>query len=385
MGRVVLIGAAVLACGLLFVKLRYGRGVPYPDVSTAPLIAVEKVRTVVELEYPPGNITCSRDGRIFFNTHPFTQSHRFTDAFLFELVNGVPRPYPDAASQKDVQFAFGMNVDAQNRLWLTAPATLERGRTRLLAYDLATNQKVIDHELPWGAARFGQDLRVTPDGQNVILADAGASGFTGAAIVIVDVKQWTVRTVLAEDPSTQPQDWVMRTRQGPYRIGYGLVTMAVGVDGIALSPDGTWLYYATMSHDTLYRVRLVDLLNTALSEPELSKRLEKVGKKPMSDGITVMPDASVLITDVENGAIARLDAAGKLQTLVRLPGVVWSDGVYVATNGEVLFTDSSIPSYIDQLMRPPSPEKLRAGRPYRIYGFRLPEAPVANPPASASP
>jgi len=41
----------------------------------------------------------------------------------------------------------------------------------------------------------------------------------------------------------------------------------------------------------------------------------------------------------------------------------------------VLFTDSSIPSYIDQLLRPPALEKLRAGRPYRIYGFFLPGAP----------
>lgn len=365
----------MLAGGLLFVKLRYGGGVPYPDVSTAPLIAADKVRTVVELEYPPGNVTGSRDGRIFFNTHPFTGSQRFTGAFLFELVGGTPRPYPDAASQHDVQFAFGMTVDAQNRLWLTAPATLDRARTRLLAYDLASNQKVIDHELPRGVARFGQDLRVTPDGQTVFLADAGASGFTQASLVVVDTRQWSVRTVLAGDPSTQPQGWVMRTRQGPYRIGFGLVTMAVGVDGIALSADGAWLYFATMSHDTLYRVRTADLLNPALSESELAQRLEKVGKKPLSDGIAVMPDGTVLITDVENGAIARLDASGKLETLVRLPGVVWSDGVHVAANGEVLFTDSSIPSYIDQLLRPPALEKLRAGRPYRIYGFFLPGAP----------
>jgi len=365
----------VLAGGLLFVKLRYGGGVPYPDVSTAPLIAADKVRTVVELEYPPGNVTGSRDGRIFFNTHPFTGSQRFTGAFLFELVGGTPRPYPDAASQQDVQFAFGMTVDAQNRLWLTAPATLDRARTRLLAYDLASNQKVIDHELPRGVARFGQDLRVTPDGQTVFLADTGASGFTQASLVVVDTRQWSVRTVLAGDPSTQPQGWVMRTRQGPYRIGFGLVTMAVGVDGIALSADGAWLYFATMSHDTLYRVRTADLLNPALSESELAQRLEKVGKKPLSDGIAVMPDGTVLITDVENGAVARLDASGKLETLVRLPGVVWSDGVHVAANGEVLFTDSSIPSYIDQLLRPPALEKLRAGRPYRIYGFFLPGAP----------
>lgn len=47
------------------------------------------------------------------------------------------------------------------------------------------------------------------------------------------------------------------------------------------------------------------------------------------------------------------------------------------SGGEVLFTDSSLPSYIDPLLMPPSVDKLRAGKPYRIYRFKLP-APAAS-------
>jgi hypothetical protein len=343
-------------------------------VSTPPLVANGDVHVLVELDLPPGNVTSSRDGRIFFNTHPFTQSHRFTDAFLFELVGGAPRPYPDAASQADARFVFGMTVDAQNRLWLVSPATLDRDQTRIQAYDLETNRKVIDHELAPGVGRFAQDLRVSPDGQTLFLADTGAFRFTRAVILVVDVNRWSVHEVLESDASTQPQDWVIRTRQGPYRLGFGLLSFQVGVDGIALSKDGAWLYFGTMSHDTLYRVRTEHLLDSRLPPSELASRVEKVGNKPLSDGIEVAADGSVLITDVENGGVARVDPSGRLETLVRDATIVWADGVTIASNGDVLFTDSSIPAYIDPLLRPPALDRLRADKPYRIYRFRLPSA-----------
>jgi sugar lactone lactonase YvrE len=366
--------AALLGLLLLTVKLRYGGGAQYPDVSTTPLVPAAALQTLVELPYPPGNVTSSGEGRIFFNTHPFTQSHRFTDAFLFELVAGVPRPYPDAAAQPELRFVFGMTVDAQSRLWLVSPATLERQRTRIIAYDLRQNTKVVDKELAPGVGRFAQDLRVSRDGRTLFLADTGAFRFTHAALLVVDIASWGVREVLAAHPSTQPQDLVMRTRSGPYRIGYGLLTFQVGVDGIALSADGEWLYYATMSHGELFRVRTGYLQDPALSPQELAQHLERVGKKPLSDGIELTADGSVLITDVENGGIARLDRAGQLVTLVRSPAIVWADGVTVTPGGDVLFTDSSIPGYIDPLLRPPARQRLEDGRPYRIYKFHLPGA-----------
>lgn len=372
MGRAALALAAVLVLGLGFIKVRYGRGVPYPDLSTAPRVATADVKALVSLDLPPGNVTSARDGRIFFNTHPFTQSHRFADAFLFELVDGVPRPYPDAAAQPELRFVFGMTVDAQNRLWLTCPATLDRARTRLIAYDLAANRKVLDRELANGVGRFAQDLRVSPDGRTLFLADTGAFRLTHAAIVVVDVQSWTAREVLAADPWTQAQDLTIGTRSGPYRLGFGLLSFQVGVDGIALSKDGDWLYFATMSHGTLYRVRTAPLLDAALSPGELARHVEKVGPKPLSDGIELAPDGAVLITDIEHGGIARLDAGGHLETLVRLEQVTWADGVHVMASGEVLFTDSAIPAYIDQLLRPPLLARLSAGKPYHIYRFRLP-------------
>jgi sugar lactone lactonase YvrE len=364
--------ALLLALLLGVLKVRYGGGRDYPNVSTAALLGPGELQVLVELDLPPGNITTSEDGRVFFNTHPFTQSHRITDAFLFELVDGKPRPYPDVQSQPDSKFVFGMTVDRQRRLWLTSPATLDRSTTRIQAYDLNTNKRVVDHELPPGVGRFAQDLRVSADGKTLFLADTGAFRFTHASLLIVSLSDWTVREVLGGDPATQPQDWVIRAANGPHRIGYGLITFQVGIDGIALSKDGATLYFGTMSHDTLYRISTASLLDLTLTPAELSLRLEKVGKKPLSDGIEVAPDGSILITDIENGGIARLAQDGKLTTLVRDAKISWADGVAVTPTGDVLFTDSSIPTYFDQLLRPPSIERMRANKPYHIYRFRLP-------------
>ena len=362
--------ALALASGLLVVvvgvRVIYGGGRPYPDVNTEPATTLE---TLVELDFPPGNVTSSADGRIFFNTHPFARSDRFTDAFLFELVDGVPIPYPSPERQADVMFTFGMTVDEQDRLWVISPATLDRAQTRLQAFDLSTDTCVYDAALPEGVARFSQDLRITPDGKTAILADTGAFKFTDASLIVLDLETQATRSVLLGHPSTQPQDWTIRTGHGVHSVGWGLVTFAVGVDGITFSADGKDLYFATMTHDTLFRLPVDALLDASLDRDALAARVEVVGRKPLSDGIDVLPDGRVLVTDVEHGSVVTISPDGELRTQVRSHDVVWSDGVNVMEDGRVLLTDSAIPDYLDPLLRPPSLESLERGRPYRVHQF----------------
>lgn len=368
--RMVLCFLALLALGLLFLKLQYGGGKLYPDVSTAPQIPVSQVETLVSLEYPPGNVSASPDGRIFFAYHPFAQVHRFNTPSVFELVAGVPKPYPSAEFQKKYQGVFGMTVDNQGRLWAIEPSGLDHEKSRLIAFDLKTNTQVFEYWFPAKEAQFAQDLRVTADGKTVILADTGLFKFTSPALIVFDVEKKSYRKVLSTDPSMKPQDWMIRTATGTHKLGFGLITFSVGVDGIEISRDGQWLYYATMSHDTLYKLPMKALLDPQLSEADLAKQIQPMGKKPLSDGITVDTQGNILITDVENGGVARMTAEGKLTTLTKSPQVIWADGIVMAADGRALFTDSAIPAYIDQLARPPTREKLQASAPYKIYAFK---------------
>jgi sugar lactone lactonase YvrE len=356
--------------GLIFVKLQYGGGKLYPDVSTTPLIPESKVETLVSLDFPPGNVSVAANGRTFFAYHPFAQVHRFNTPSVFELVAGVPKPFPDANFQQRYQGVFGMTVDKQNRLWAIEPSGLDHEKTRLIAFDLNNNTQVFEYWFPAKEAQFAQDLRVTADGNTVILADTGLFKFTSPSLLVFDVAAKTYRKVLSTDPSTEPQDWIIRTKSGTHKLGFGLVTFSVGVDGIEISRDGNWLYFAAMTHNTLYKLPMAALLDAKLSPADLAKLITPVGQKPMSDGITVDAQGNVLMTDIENGGIASINAQGQLTTLTKSPNVIWADGIVVAPDGNVLFTDSGIPAYIDQLARPPSREKLQAAGPYAIYKFR---------------
>lgn len=365
-GLVVFVVAALVA-----VKLRYGGGERLADRSTAPALPPSALRPLVTLDYPPGNVAVAPDGRVFFAYHPFAKAERFATATMFELVGGAPRPYPDPSFQARYQGVFGMTVDRQQRLWLVEPASLDHERTRLLAFDLRTNTLAFEHWFARGEGRFAQDLRVSPDGGTVYLADTGLFRFTGASLLVFDVASRTHRDVLTL-PEAQAQDWVIHTRYGAHKLAWGLVTFEVGLDGIELSEDGAWLYFGAMSNDHLYRVPTAALRDPAASAADLARHVVALGAKPLSDGITLDRAGNVVITDIEHGGLARLDAAGHLATLVRSPDVTWADGVVRAPDDTLLFTDSAIPAYIDPLGRPPSLERLAAGRPYRIYQVKPP-------------
>lgn len=370
-GKILLALVALIAVALGVIKLHYGGGKRYADVSTAPAIPAEKLESLVALDFPPGNVAVSADYRIFFAYHPFAMAERFSKATLFELVDGKPVPFPNAAAQSKLRGVFGMTVDGQNRLWTIESAGLDYEHSRLLAFDLATNEQIFAFEFPKGEATFAQDLRVSPDGKTVFLADTGLFKFTKPGLVVFDIESKHYRTLLTDHPSTQPQNWVAQTPFGPHKLGYGLVSFTVGLDGIALSADGAWLYYGAMNNDTLYKIPTAPLLDPNLSNTALEKQIVTVGRKPLSDGIACDPAGNILLTDIEHGGIASMTPSGALQTLTKSKDVIWADGVVMAADGNVLFTDSAIPAYIDQLARPPALETFKAHRPFHIYRFPL--------------
>lgn len=355
---------------LLLVKLVYGGGAPYPDVSTRP--AVSEVEVAATLDLPPGCVTIAPDGRVFFDTHPFAAPGRFGEPHVYELVDGEAQPWPSAADQDLFVAPFGITADRQGRLWITEPATLDRSATRILGFDRASGEVIFEHMLPDGVARFAQDLRVAPGGKRLVLADTGAFAFTPGQLLVLDIEtRQIVRTFRHE--SLNPQSWFIERYDGaPHRIGWGLLTFQVGVDGISFSPDGEWLYYATMSHDTLYRLPSRLLLDPAVDDAQLAAAIEPIGKKPQSDGIATTADGRILLTDVENGGIAEMTPEGELRTLTKSDAVVWADSVEVAPDGTVWFTDSAIPAYLQQTMVPPSREVLADAGPYQLYRFRAP-------------
>jgi sugar lactone lactonase YvrE len=362
---------ALIAIVLIGVKLLYGGGKAYPDISTPPVIATATIETPFALPFPPGMVAASPEGRIFYTYHMLHKPERFADATVFEWVDGQGVPFPNAAMQDEFVGAMGITVDRQGRLWIIKPGALEGKRTRLIAVELKSGEMVLDHTFGEGEAGFAQDMRVSPDGQTVYLADTGLFRFSKANLIIFDVEAQTARTVLKGHPTVSAQNWVIRkTNDKPYKLAFGLLTFVVGVDGVALTDNGDWLYFAAMSHENVYRVPTSVLRDPSATDDDIETLIEFVGQKPMSDGIELLPDNSLIITDVENGGLAKLSPDGTLTTLTNDPRVDWADSVTIAPDGAIWFTDSQLTDLIDQFAAPADEATMRERGPYPVY--RLP-------------
>jgi len=355
----------VLLFGLLAIKVIYGGGTPYPDISTPP--RYDTATAEITLPFPPGMVAVGPESRLYYTYHPFHRPQDHTEHLVFEWREGVGHPIaPNLADR--LTGVFGITVDSQGNVWAVRPGAMEGRPTEVLAINPDTGELVFEFTFPKGEAGFAQDLRVSSDGNTVYLADTGLLRFTSASLIVLDVATRTSRVVLENHPTTAPQNWVMRRTDGsPYRLGFGLITFQVGVDGLEISDDGKWLVYAAMTHDEVYRVPTELLRDPRVSDEELDQAIESLGVAPMSDGIALTAAGEVVLTDLENGGLAQLEAGGALTTLVSMEDVDWADSVSIAPNGDIWFTDSRLTALLDQLGEAASLAEMQADGPFHIY------------------
>jgi sugar lactone lactonase YvrE len=364
--QVVLWIALIVVIGLVIVvRLRYGGGTPYPDVTGTPILSENELETVLSYSEPIGNVAVSQDGRAFFTVHP---ESRPEGANLYEFRDGAAWPYPPEALQDELfQTPLGVVIDRQYRLWIIDHGKHGFDAPRLVAIDLLTDEVVHDHSFDNSAAPSGsflQDLQISPDGRTVFIADVSFLR-KRPAIVVHDIPTAIDRRVLEGHSSVSAQNWIISTPAKKMTFFGGLAAMKPGIDGIAVTPDGLWLAYGAMSHDTLYRVPTAALLNSSLDDAAIASKVEALGRKPLSDGLSADVEGGVWITDVEHGAVLRMAPDGTLQTWVETPRIRWADALSFGPDGWLYLADSAIP---DQVMR--SKRHIASQAPYFIFRFR---------------
>ena len=364
---------AMIVFLLLIMRFTLGTGEYYKDLSTTPSFSENALEIAATMDMPLGNLAVSNDGRLFLNLHPLAQPQ---GAKVFEWVNGKAVPFPDEAFQSNFKNALGMFIDRQNRLWVLDYAATSATNTRLLAFDLNTNEVVYDHTFGEEGTNLN-DLQVSPDGNTVYFSDPGLLFLRSPAIVVHDIQSGRTRRLLEGQPSVLPQNWIVKSNNKPLWMVPGLILFRLGVDGIALSKDGEWLYYGGITNDGLYAVRTNDLLNQNLSPDELSNRVEYIGQKPLSDGFSADLEGNIYITDVEHHGIARMSPDGILQTLVHDERVRWADGISFGPENYIYFTDSDIPSILGSLI-PWSGLNLVENGPYHIFRFKSDKPGIAG-------
>ena len=360
---ILLVLAAALVVGGL--RLYFGGGAPYKDLSSAPLVGEPGLTAVLEHPDPIGSVAVSADGRLFFTVH---EDGRPEGARLFEWSDGRAIPFPSEETQAALlETPAGITIDRSNRLWVIDPASHGMGRPRIVAIDLDSGLVVHEHVFPRETAPRGSllhQLQVDPEGRMIYIADVGFLR-KSPAIVVYDPVTRSSRRRLENHGSLRAQDWLIRTPVRDMRFVGGLVPLKPGLHGLALDPTGQWLHFAAMAHDTLYRVPTAALVDRQLAESELGEQVEPVGSKPLSDGLAADLAGNVYVADVEHGAVMRMAPDGRLTTLVRSPRIRWAESLWFDPDGWLYVSDSAMP---EVLMR--SRGQIKERGPYHVFRFR---------------
>lgn len=355
--------ALLLLLLAIFLRVRFGGGKFYPDLTTAPILPKSALEEVFAFDEPLGNIAVSKNNRIFFTVHP---ESRPDSNKVMEIVDGQAVPYPNRSFQQEEYITvLGMFIDTLNRLWIVDHGNHGFQPVRIMAFNLATDEVVYNHQLPKSVGErlsFCNDIQVSPDGRMVYIADVSFFG-KNPAIIVLDTRTNQSRRLLEGHPSVTAQNWIPKNRIKAMKFFGGIVNLKPGVDGIVLDQAGEWLYYAAMAHDGLFKIRTADLHNEGLSQAALAEKVVRVGTKPLSDGLSIDTLDNIYITDVDHGAIARMTPQGSLSTLIQdQERIRWADGASFGGDGYLYFTDSAIP---DQMLR--SKKHMQESAPYSIY------------------
>lgn len=346
-------------------RLYFGGAAPYKDLTGPPAIGEPGLHSVLEHPDPVGSIAVTPGGRVFFTAHP---AGRPDGPRVFEWHDGRAQPFPAAETQASLlETPTGLALDRLNRLWIADPARQGLGRPRIVAVDLDSGLVVHEHVFPRETAPRGSflhDLEVAPDGRTIYLADAGFLR-KSPALVVYDATTRNSRRLLEAHGVLRAQGWLIRTPVREMRYLGGQVPFKPGLHGLSLDPSGEWLYFAAMTHDTLYRVPTRALRDAELTDDSLGEQVVAVGSKPLSDQVAADGSGGIYLTDVEHGAVLHMRPDGQLSTVVKSPRIRWADSLAVGADGWIYVSDSALPEVM--LARR---SQIEDRGPYHVFRFR---------------
>ncbi|GAA2246486.1 major royal jelly family protein [Herbiconiux moechotypicola] len=298
----------------------------------------------------PTGLTVADDGRLFVSFPRWGDDVPFTVA---EIVDGRPIAYPDLESNTWTEgdgsgrlvSVQSVIVDPNGHLWLldTGAPSFEpfvSHGPKLVEIDLSTNRvvRVIEpSQDAMTATTYLNDVRF-----DFSRGDAGVAYITDSqavgALIVVDLATGESWSRLRGHTSTKAVDQFRAVVQGVVREGY-----RVGADGIALSADGSRLWYSPLSSRRLYSVSTAALLDRELSEDLVAATVTDHGDKSASDGMESDTDGNLYVTSYEHSAVLKLDARGVWSTVMHGPELLWPDTLALAADGNLYLSVNQLP------------------------------------------
>jgi sugar lactone lactonase YvrE len=340
----------------------------------------------------PTGVSVSQTGRIFVN---FPKWGDEVPATVVELRGGRELSFPDQAwnspSGDDDSGAFvsvqSIVVDPADRLWVLDTGSpmfqpTKPGGPKLVRVDLDTDTVAQVITFPTDVAlpstylndvRF--DLRRGEAGVAYI-TDSSASGPNG--IIVVDLATGASWRRLHDHPSTKAEPLHMfrpvvegrplldRPADGPPK------PLTIGSDGIAISADGSRVYYCPLATRRWYSVATEALVDGALSDDEVAATVMDEGDKGGgADGLETDDAGRLYLTSYENNAVLRRRPDGEYETVVHDRRLLWPDTMSVAADGHLYVTANQL----HRQARFQCGQDLRR-KPYALFRTRIDAGPV---------
>lgn len=362
-----------------------------PELKTDETVG--ELELVATFDGPmPTGVTVSHTGRIFVN---FPKWGDEVPATVTEIRDGRCVPYPDqewnSPSGDDDAKAFvsvqSVVVDPADRLWVLDTGSpmfqpTKTGGPKLVCVDLAgdtVRQTIVfqpDVALPTtylNDVRF--DLRRGSDGM-AFITDSSDQGPNG--IIVVDLGSGRAWRRLHDRPSTKAErpPQFRPLVEGRYFMKHSAggdpqpVTM--GSDGIAISADGSRLYYCPLASRRLYSVSTDALADPAIDDATVVETVSDEGDKgSASDGLETDDADRIYLTAYEQNAVLRRTPDGRYETVAHDSRLLWPDTMSVATDRHLYVT-------ANQLHRQPDYQggtDLRE-KPYALFRMPIDAGPV---------
>ena len=299
-----------------------------PGCERAPQLTV-----VAALDEAPGNITLTPDKRIIFSLHQFFEP----DWRVAEWTKKGIKPFPNRdivpADGGDVTLhsVLGIQSDSKGIVWMLDNGMRGSATPKLVAWDTRQerlHKVIILPEPVTPSDAFVNDLAIDETHDSIDISDP--AGGDNAALIVVDISSGDARRVLQGHPSVVPEDLdlIIAGEAVEIRQADGAtVRPRVGANPIALDAGNEWLYYGPMHGTSLYRIRVGDLLDTDIEAGALAGKVERYGRKPISDGISIDNDGNVYITDLANNAIGVIDHSREYRIYIMDKRLSWPDAL----------------------------------------------------------
>jgi sugar lactone lactonase YvrE len=379
-------------------SINHQKDISQNKISSRRLPAEEPLGVLEPVAYfngaMPTGVTVSQQGRIFVNFPKWGDDVQFTVA---EIKNGKTVAYPDESfnqtDQHDLAKALvsvqSVVVDPLDRLWILDTGSplfqpTEYGGPKMVCVDLTNDQIIKKILFPQDVAlpttylndvRF--DLRRGKEGM-AFITDSSQKGPNG--IIIMDLASGESWRHLHDHPSTKAEELqnflpIVEGRPFLEHHSDGSVKQgaSMGSDGIAISSDGSSLYYCPLGSRKLYSVDTDTLADRTSDKRKVADTVVDEGDRGgAADGLESDATGYIYSTNYEHNSILRRHPDNRIwETVVHDPRLLWPDTLSVALDGYLYVT-------ANQLHRQARYQKghdLRR-KPYTLFKIRIDASPV---------